>query len=283
MPPLTQTNQIETPRMFNSVQQPLGICFMNWLSTISSLVTREIKTRFAGGSLGHAWAIILPVSWILAITIFFRWLGRDAPIAVNLPIFLATGMLPYLIFRQIITSMMRSLKSNRHLITMGLAHPEDIFTATAALEVINAILVSGIVLALVAVMSGLPPIDAPLAAVWGMILAMGLGISVGRFAAVLALRSDSAMRLVPIVLRPFFWISGIFFVAAELPQTAINWLWFNPLLHVIEILRSGFFQGFDSDIATSAVPLISIAGFYAASRVIERKFATTAGRGMVPA
>lgn len=256
---------------------------MNWLSTISSLMTREIKTRFAGGTLGHAWAIILPVSWILAITIFFRWLGRDAPIAVSLPIFLATGMLPYLIFRQIITSMMRSLKTNRHLITLGPAQPEDIFTATAALEVINAILLSGIVLALVSMMTELPPISSPLTAVWGMVLAIGFGISVGRFFAVLSQRSDSAMRLVPVILRPFFWISGIFFVASELPQAAMNWLWFNPLLHIIEILRSGFFLGFDSSIATSTVPLVCIAGFYAASRALERKFAMTAGRGMVPA
>lgn len=268
--------------MFTPVQNSIGIGLMNWMSAVKALITREIKTRFAGGTLGHAWAIILPVSWILAITLFFRWMGRDAPIAVSLPVFLATGMLPYLFFRQIITSMMRSLKTNRHLITMGPIHPEDIFTAIAALEIINAMIVTTIVLAFVALMSGLPPIDAPLTAVWGMMLAVGLGISIGRFASVLSQSSDSAMRLVPIVLRPFFWISGIFFVAAELPQTALNWLWFNPLLHVIEILRSGFFQGFDSQIATSTVPLVCIAGFYAASRALESKFAQTPGRGVVP-
>lgn len=268
--------------MYQTEQSSLLIGFVNWLSAISALITREIKTRFAGGAFGHAWAIILPVSWIMAITVFFRWLGRDAPISVNLPIFLATGMLPYLVFRQIVTSMMRTLKSNRHLVTHGPVKAEDVFTATAVLELFNAVLVCSVVLVMIAVFSGLAPVKDPLMAAWGMALACGLGISLGRFAAVLSQFSDSAMRLVPIVLRPFFWISGIFFVASELPQAVRDWLWYNPLLHAIEILRSGYFYGFSSDMANSTVPLVSIAGFYTASRILELRRERLPGRGVVP-
>ena len=256
--------------------------FCNWLSAVSALIDREARTRFAGGSLGHAWAIVIPVSWIIAITIFFDVMGRPAPIPVAMPVFLATGMVPYLAFRQSVTSMMRAPKAHRHLITMGPVVLEDIFTATAWLELVNAALVSVSVLILVGLWSGLM-VPADLAtALTGLFLASAIGISVGRFAAVVALFSDSAMRLTPILLRPFFWISGIFFVAAEVPSWALDWLWWNPLLHTVEMIRTGFFAGFESQIATPSVPLTAICGFYLTSRLIESAYAPTSAQGSAP-
>lgn len=265
--------------MHDAAASSLRIGLLNWLSAINAIITREITTRFSGGSLGHAWAIIIPVSWIFAIAFFFRWIGRDAPISVSLPVFLATGMLPYLIFRQIITSMMRSLRSNRHLATVGPIKAEDIFTATAILEILNAILISAVVFGLLSLWSDLPTPTSALWSVWGFALACGLGISFGRFAAILSVSSDSAMRLVPILLRPFFWLSGIFFVSTELPQWMLNWLWYNPLLHAIEIIRSGFVPGFSSTFANSLVPVLTIALLYAASRGLEATLESKSGSG----
>jgi len=156
-------------------------------------------------------------------------MGRDTPIPVSLPLFLTTGMLPYLVFRQTITSMMRALRSNKHLITLGPAEPEDIFSAVALLELLNAILITIVVICLTFAWTGVHPIQSPLLALWGLSLACGLGIALGRLAAVLSVISDSSMRLIPILLRPFFWLSGIFFIAAEVPTWALDWLWFNPL------------------------------------------------------
>jgi len=246
--------------MRDAAASSLSIGFLNWLSVISAITTREITTRFSGGSLGHAWAILIPVSWILAITFFFRWMGREAPIAVSLPVFLATGMLPYLVFRQIITSMMRSLRANRHLLVIGPVRAEDIFTATAVLEMMNAVMVSAVVLGLAAIWSDFPQADSLLTTLWGFALACGLGISLGRCAAIISLISDSATR-------------------SELPQWVLDWLWFNPLLHAIEILRSGLVSGFASDFATPFVPIVAIAMLYGTSRLIEAYLDASPGRG----
>ncbi len=260
----------------------LLIGLFNWLSMISAIMEREITTRFSGGSFGHAWAIIIPVSWVIAITLFFRWMGRDTPIPVSLPLFLATGMLPYLMFRQTITSMMRALRSNKHLITLGPAEPEDIFTAIALLELLNALLITTVVLSITLVWTGLPEIQSPLLALWGLTLACTLGMALGRLAAVLSLVSDSTMRLIPILLRPFFWLSGIFFIAAEVPRWALDWLWFNPLFHAIELMRSGFFADFTSDFAAPIVPITAILALYLTSRLIEAAIAQRPGTGVVP-
>ncbi len=257
--------------------------FLNWLSAIRAIMIREALTRFSGGTFGYAWAVFIPVSWIMAIAFFFWWIGRDAPLGVNLIVFLASGMLPYLIFRQAITSMMRTVKSNRHLLTLGPLDREDIFTATAALEAINSALTATAIVFILALSVGVPAPENALTAVSGLALALGIGVSLGRLTAVLALVSDSAMRLTPILLRPFFWLSGIFFMSTELPREIANWLWFNPLFHAIELLRLGLFGGFDAQFATPVVPLVSIAVFYLASRGLEAHFDRVRLQGRVTA
>lgn len=241
----------------------------NWMSAISAIIQREIRTRFAGGSFGYGWAIILPVSWVLAIIVFFVWVGRQSPVAVPLPVFIASGMIPYLIFRQVVTTLMRVVRANRHLITLGPSQEEDLLTAGAILELFNTILVCGVVGIILAVWVGFPMPPDPLTAMVGVAMAWALGASTGRFAASLAHYSDTAQRLVPILLRPFFWISGIFFIAAELPRSAQDILFFNPLLHIIEYTRSGLLPGFDSDFANPLVPMVAIFGFYFSSRILD--------------
>lgn len=254
----------------------------NWMSAIAAVMVREIRTRFAGGSFGYGWAIILPVTWVFAIVIFFVWIGRTAPVAVPLPVFIASGMIPYLIFRQVVTAMMRIVRANRHLITMGPVAEEDLFTAGAVLELLNVIIVTMVVVALLAMFSSVPIPPDPLRAVTGILLAWALGASGGRFSASLAHYSDTAQRLVPIVLRPFFWISGIFFVASELPLGAQQILWFNPLLHIIEGLRAGLLPGFESQFAQPLVPLVAIGLFYFASRLLDNARSVRPLEAMTP-
>lgn len=205
----------------------------------------------------------------MAICGFFHWIGRASPIASDLPIFVATGMMPYLTFRAVITSMNRAIRAERHLLVFGPARSEDIFTATAFAEGLNTLLVVGSVGLLLALTSHVPLPQDTLAALFGLFLAWALGVSTGRLAALLSLLSDSARRSIPMILRPFFWISGIFFVAHELPAQAAEWLWWNPLLHITEILRSGYFTNFDSTLADARVPLAAIAISYFASRALE--------------
>lgn len=243
--------------------------FVNWITLLKSLIVRDIRTRFAGGMLGYGWAILIPTTWVLAITLFFQWVGRSSPISADLPIFIATGMLPYLMFRQMITVLMRTCKAHRHLLTLGPTTCEDLFTAATLLELMNALIVWLVVLGLAAGFSTVPLPADPLRLIAGILLAWMLGASFGRLAAILADISDSAQRIVPIILRPLFWVSGIFFIASELPDAALSVLWFNPLLHIVEYIRTGMFSNFSSHVATPFVPIAFSMVFYGASRMIE--------------
>jgi capsular polysaccharide transport system permease protein len=241
----------------------------NWTNVISALMQREALSRYAGGSLGFAWAFLIPVAWILSLTAFFLFLGRDAPIHADLPSFIATGMLPYLFFRNSVTAMMRIEKAHRHLVHLPSVRVSDLYTAAACLEVLSALTIFGIILGLIGLtFAPVWPGDA-LGTASAVGLAVALGVSFGRLSAVLALVSDSAARIVPVLLRPFFWISGVFFTASELPGWVADILWYNPLFHLSEMLRGSFFDVYTSSFADPVVPITAIIAFYALSCLLE--------------
>ena len=41
--------------------------------------------------------------------------------------------------------------------------------------------------------------------------------------------------------RPALLVSCIFYTFEDLPETLAYWLWFNPLVHIIGMMRVGFY------------------------------------------
>ncbi len=69
------------------------------------------------------------------------------------------------------------------------------------------------------------------------------------------------MQLVPLITqvrtrgRRVTIISGIFVLFETFPQPYRDWLWYNPLVHVIALMRSGFYSTYDATFVS--VPLSS--------------------------
>jgi capsular polysaccharide transport system permease protein len=244
----------------------------NWASTIHTIMLREVRCRFAGDPLGYAWTFLVPLLWIGTLMFFFTLLGRSPAIPVDTPAFIATGVVPYVLFRYTITSMSRVASTHRHLIHFGGVRISDLLFAAALLEVLNAIVIFTMIWLLIAISFAPAPIHNPLEFINGLLLTAVFGTAVGRFAAILGMVSETAKRMVPVVLRPMFWISGIFFTATELPSNLLPYLQWNPLLHAIEITRSGVFLDYTSSFANMAVPLGVSAIFLMASYVMQTAF-----------
>jgi capsular polysaccharide transport system permease protein len=50
-----------------------------------------------------------------------------------------------------------------------------------------------------------------------------------------------------IISRPLFLASGIFFIYDNLPPLAQDILWFNPLLQIVGLMRTGFYSTYTAD------------------------------------
>lgn len=243
------------------------------LDRLAALVVRERKTRFSGGALASLWAFVTPVAWIVIVVLAFQYLGRTVPIHAPMALFVATGILPYAVFRQTVTSLMRSVIANRYLAYLQPVGPADILLASAVLELLNTVILAVLLFggALLLLDAAFP--DDLLRVLLGLGLAWGLGAGFGHLAATLGQWSDTLSRVIPLALRPLFWLSGVFFTATELGGAAQAALWWNPLFHAIEILREGFFLGYASPVSQSWYPLAVALGCYLGSVLIRRQVA----------
>jgi len=265
-----------------SKQNLVPLVSPNFGERISTLMHREMRTRFSGGALGYAWAFLTPVAWIGFVVVAFHLLNRLPPISVSPQLFVATGILPYILFRQTITSTMRALQASRYMIYAPSISVADILLAASLLELMNAVIIAVALFgAFLLLFDAQLPVD-PLKVAFGLLLAWLLGAGFGRFSAILARMSDTYGRLVPTMLRPMFWISGVFFTATELPESAVKIFYFSPLFHAIEIVREGFFLGYSSPLSDPIVPFVGGVFFFAISLVIERYWkATDKRRGVL--
>jgi len=184
-------------------------------------------------------------------------------------------------FRYTISAMARALSTHRHMVHFAGVRMSDVLFAAALLELLNALLVFVFVWLLIIAVFGSTPIHDPLQTFEGVLVTAFTGASFGRLTAILGLLSETTKRLVPILVRPLFWVSGVFFTVSELPDALRPYLYWNPLLHAVEIMRSGVFLDYESDFYDIRVPLLMSALFLIASRGLQLAFTRGAdGREM---
>lgn len=58
-----------------------------------------------------------------------------------------------------------------------------------------------------------------------------------------------------ILTRPLFFLSGIFYVPSQLPPEAIAILKWNPVLHLVEWTRTGYYSNYGSVVLDKSYPL----------------------------
>jgi capsular polysaccharide transport system permease protein len=76
--------------------------------------------------------------------------------------------------------------------------------------------------------------------------ALLLGFGVGTMNCFLVTRFPVWQRIWSILNRPMFILSCVVFTFETTPQPFRDWLWFNPVVHVVGMARQGMFSGYDA-------------------------------------
>ncbi len=244
-------------------------------ATLHTLMLREVRCRFAGDPVGYLWTFLVPLLWIATLMAFFTLIGRTPGIPVSTPAFIATGVVPYVLFRYTVSAMARAIGTQRHMVHFAGVRISDMLLAAALLELLNALLVAALVWAMIALAFGPVPVHDPLQTLEGLLLTAFIAAAFGRLAAVAGLLSETVKRLTPILIRPLFWISGVFFTVPELPPALLPYLWWNPLLHAVEVIRSGVFADYTSDFYDIRLPLLASAMALVVSHLLQSAFGRT--------
>ncbi len=229
-------------------------------SVIFALLMRELKTRFGSYRLGYFWALLEPLSHVAVFVVIFGVIMDRTMPGVNYPMFLVTGIMPWLLFSNIVNRGMVAVTSNAALFNYRQVKPMDTIVARVILEALVQLLVFSIIV-VVAKWIGvdfkiIDPLNIIMAFSALILFSMGLAISL----CIIATLFPELGKIIPMVMRPLYFVSGIFWPLASVPQEYHVYLVWNPVLHVIESVRNDVFSAYQSsgEVCVSYVLVLAV-------------------------
>ncbi|WP_152451756.1 ABC transporter permease [Microbulbifer sp. THAF38] len=211
---------------------------------IFALLVREMKTRFGKWKLGYAWVLLEPAMHIMVLATLFSFLGREFYPGIPTVLFMLAGIAPFLFFSHCFSKSMAAVDSNRGLFNYRQLRPFDAVMSRVMLEfavyLISLIALLGI-LAWVGISATFNNFLL-LIAVNLLYLCFCFGMSLALCVA--GAKYPEAGKFGPLILRPLYFMSGVFFSLEQVPEQYHPYLAWNPLLHVIELTREGLFSSY---------------------------------------
>lgn len=252
-----------------------------WLQVevVHALVLRETRTRFGDHKLGYLWALLEPILIIFTLYGLFHLAGRATPPGMDIFGFIATGLVPYHLFAASARQVAESINGNRALLYYPPVQPIDLALARAVLEAATYLTVFVVLMGGHALVLQNLEIDDLLTVLCGFALASLLGASMGLVFCCLGQISNAVDRARGPLLRPLFWISGIFFTAESLPGHIRGPALLNPVFHCVELVRAGWYptygaQHADAGYVLAWIGVLAVIGLLL-ERVIRRRIEVT--------
>lgn len=222
------------------------------LRAIGALVLREMATSYGRSPGGYLWAVLEPVAGIALLSAIFALGFQAPPLGRNFVIFYATGLIPFLMFTTVSGRVGTALLFSRSLLAYPAVTVLDAvlarFLLHAATQLLVAYLVLGGILIVFETQTVIDP--GPIALGFALVLAFALGV--GTLNCWLFARVPAWQPIWSILTRPLFLVSGVFFTLDSLPGPYRDALWWNPLVQITGIVRSGFYPGYRADYALPA-------------------------------
>lgn len=214
---------------------------------VSALILRETRSRYGNSKLGFFWALFEPFAHIAVFMAIFSAMGRAIPIGDSMGVFILTGIAPWLLFNNIVTGIMGGVEGNRALLGYPQVMPLDTMIARILLESSTIIIIFLLFIGLALNFGFTIEIDDVLMMMSSVGILVVLAAGVGMINAAIKLYYPSYATIYSALSRPFYFMSGIFFTADFLSPEVLGLIDFNPILHIVEWFRSGFYRSFNSE------------------------------------
>ncbi len=217
------------------------------MRVIAALIRRETRAHFGELRLGYLWAIIEPTLHLLAYVVIFTYLiRRHTPMGDSLALFMLTGMIPYFLYYKLATYLAGAIDQNRSLLNLPPVKPFDILVSRAILESATYLFVGFILLTCIYIDGSKDAVPSyPIRVVVPILAAGGFGFGFGVINAILRVFVRNWMTIFGLLSGPLFLLSGIWFLPSAVPPPFRDYLLYNPIMHYIMWVRSGFYRGYD--------------------------------------
>ncbi len=235
----------------------LGEGLRSHFRVVQSFVVREMIARFADSRFGYALAFVQPLGLVAIIYLLSNAMGRVPPEGMTLLTFLVTGIVAVRSFFMSTNSRTRgAVSSNRRMLTFPGVTPTSLYVSYAVLEFFTALSVFWIICFAAWFFLGetiaLENVLEVLVALCGISI---IGALAGSLIGLGAMIFPSLQYITTPLNRLIFFASGAFFSASELPADLRDYLMLNPIFHLIEFVREGFFASYTAHYASWEYPV----------------------------
>lgn len=237
----------------SAVEYPRGTT----LRSIYALLLRDMATANGWQFGGVLWSFVRPLAAIALMAVIFSAGFRTPPVGVNYAIFFASGVVPFGVAIALSNQLGNAIVQNRRL----LRYPRIAVIDTVIARLIFVLLVQACVTVFVySFVLTIYETKTTLVIeriLWSLWLATVLGWGFGMWHAYMFTVVPTYRQVWSIASTPLFLLSCVIFPFEAVPQPFQDWLWYNPLVHVVGVSRTGFYPGYDAHYAEPLLPLLA--------------------------
>ncbi|HFQ15233.1 MAG TPA: sugar ABC transporter permease [Rhodobacteraceae bacterium] len=210
--------------------------------TIVALILREMSTRYGRTPGGYLWGLVEPLAAIMILSVAFSLVMRTPRLGTSFILYYATGYMAFNLYQVLSNTISKAINFSKPLLKYPAVTWVDAVFARFLLNSLTSLLITVILLSgILAVVDNHTVLNFP-RIVEALSLAMILGLGVGVLNCALSGLFPLWEIVWSILTRPLFLASGVIFLYDAMPQLAREVLWYNPLIHVVGRMRTGFYS-----------------------------------------
>lgn len=206
-------------------------------SSIRALILRELQTRFGQYRLGYLWVFLEPLLTIGFMVLLFGTIMHRTLPGIRYEIFLINGILPFFMFRTGVTLGISATESNKGLFSYRPVKPIDALIARNILEFLLKF-TTYIAFSLVFLWFGFQMSFESIPLLLGYWIL--LFIFMFAFSLVFLVIGDFSKeigKILSILFLVLYLLSGILYSIHIIPVEYRQYLLWNPLIHIFELMR----------------------------------------------
>lgn len=212
---------------------------------VFAIYIKEMQARFGHYNWGILWALLEPMAHVTVFSLLFYFKSRSSE-GIEYPIFVMLGILPWLLFKNIIRRSVTAIQANRGIFCYPNVRPLDAILGRVFLE-INVFIFVAFSLSLIFYFLGFHVLYENflkfiLATFLIIVMALGFGI----IFAVLDSYYNAAQKILTMSFRPLYFASGIFFPISIIPEPYRGYFLYNPVMQSILLMRNAYNEDYDA-------------------------------------
>jgi capsular polysaccharide transport system permease protein len=240
-------------------------------NAISAISIREMQLQQATLMYGYAWALldaVLSVGGLILIKVLLKGFGGMP--GLQPMTFVLTGALPWFMFAALWHATSGTIKKHQKLLSFPGVTPLDIVFGAALQTLRTYGVVFLLTTTVTSAVEGVPFPRFPMGVILIFLSAWLMGVFLGLIFLPLTRLYPPAMKFISFPFRMGLFVSSVFFMITEFPSYVWPYMVWNPMLHVGELMRTYWFQAYNTPVGRPLYVAECLLGMGALGLLLER-------------